>query len=105
MGSDAKASVVGRHAFGLPVRADAVDEGSSLLFRLGLGPIDCVAVERGLLETDRVGDENGGSYGKLPKAIGAGDHASRPVGVLYELHKAGHSANQSSRRWMTGAYS
>src|ERR1700722_2856463 len=95
----------GRHAFGLPVRADAVDEGSSLLLRLGLGPIACVAVERGLPETDRVGDDKVGGYGRLPKAIGAGDHASRPVGVLYELHKAGRAANQSSRRSMTGAYS
>ena len=46
--------VVRRDAFGLTVRADAVEEGSSLLLRLGLGPIDCVAVERDLLETDRV---------------------------------------------------
>jgi hypothetical protein len=69
--------VVRRDAFGLTVRADAVEEGSSLLLRLGLGPIDCVAVERDLLETDRVGDDEIGSYGRLPKAIGA-CHASRP---------------------------
>ena len=52
--------VVGRHAFRLPVYAVAVHESSSLLLRLGLGPIDCVAVERDLLETDRVGDDEVG---------------------------------------------
>ena len=71
--------VVGRHAFRLPVRADAVDESSSLLLRLSLAPIDCVAVERDLLETDRVDDDEVRSYGRRPKAIGAGGHASRPV--------------------------
>src|SRR5258708_5400995 len=35
--------VIGRHTFWTPVRADAVDKGSPLLLRLGLGPIDCVA--------------------------------------------------------------
>jgi hypothetical protein len=71
--------VVGRHAFRVHARTDAVDESSSLLLRLGLGPIDCVAVERDLLETDRVGDDEVRSYGRRPKAIGAGGHASRPV--------------------------
>ena len=70
--------VVGCHAFRLPVRADSVDEGSSLLMRLGLGPIDCVVVERDLLETDRVGDDEVGGYGRRPKAIRAGDHAFHP---------------------------
>ena len=51
--------VVGRHAFRLPVRAHAVDESSSLLLRLSLAPIDCVAVERDLLETDRVRRQRG----------------------------------------------
>ena len=80
--------VVGRHAFRLPVRADAVDESSSLLLRLSFAPIDCVAVERDLLETDRVADDEVGGYGRRPKAIGAGGHASRPVlASAHELHR------------------
>jgi hypothetical protein len=68
--------VVGRNAFRLSVRADAVDESSSLLLRLRLAPMDCVAIERDLLETDRIGDYEVGSYGSLPKAIGAGGTSS-----------------------------
>src|SRR5208283_1369837 len=71
--------VAGRHAFRLPVRADAVDKSSSLLLRLSLAPIDCVAVERDLFEADGVGDDEVGRYGGRPKAIGTDDHDSRPV--------------------------
>ena len=71
-------SVVGRDAFRLPVRADAVDESSSLLLGLSLAPIDCVAVQRDLFEADGVADDEVGGYGRRPKAIGAGGHASRP---------------------------
>jgi hypothetical protein len=59
--------VVGCYSFGLPVRAGAVDESSSLFLRLRLAPVDCVAVERDLLETDRVGDDEVGSYGRRQK--------------------------------------
>ena len=87
--------VVGRHAFPLPVRADAVDEGSSLLLRLSLAPIDCIAVERDLFETNGVADNEVGSYGRRPKTIGASGHASRPVlASCPELHKAGRAASQ-----------
>src|SRR5271165_1342454 len=94
-GAILRAYSTGRHAFRLPVRADAIDESSSLLLRLGLAPIDCVAVERDLLETDRVADDEVGGYGRRPKAIGAGGHASRPVlASCPELHKAGRAASQ-----------
>src|SRR4029077_13743976 len=71
--------VVARDAFRLPGRGDAIDESSSLLLRLSFTPIDCVPVERDLLETDRVGDDEVRGYGRRQKAIGAGGHASRPV--------------------------
>jgi hypothetical protein len=93
--------VVGRHAFWLPVRADPVDKGSSLLLRLGLGPIDCVAVERDLLEPDRVGDDEVGSYGRRPKAIGAGGHAFIPSSIPPKLHEASRGASESLWRSMT----
>src|SRR5271165_7544908 len=81
--------VVGSHALRLPVGADAVEEGPSLLLRLGFAPVDRVGVERDLFETDRVGDDEVGGYGRRPKAIGAGGHASRPeLGFSHERHKA-----------------
>jgi hypothetical protein len=74
-----------------------------VLLRLGLGPIDCVAVERDLLETDRVGDDEVRSYGRRPKPIGAGGHAFIPSSILPKLHEAGRAASQSLWRSMTGA--
>ena len=92
--SDAESVAIGRQAFRLAVPADTVDESPSLLLRLSLAPIDCVAVERDLLETDRVGDDEVGSYGRLPKAIRTGGHASRPFWrISHELHKDGRSAS------------
>ena len=88
-------SVVGRDAFRLPIRADAVDESSSLLLRLSLAPIDCVAVQCDLFEADGVADDEVGGYGRRPKAIGAGGHASRPVPAFCpERHKAPRAASQ-----------
>ena len=43
---------VGRDQLGLPARDGTVDEGPSLLLRLGLGPVDRVVVERDLIEPE-----------------------------------------------------
>ena len=87
---------------GFTVRDDAVDELSSLLPRLSLAPIDGVPVERDLLETDRIADNKVGSYGRRPKTIRAGGHASRPVLASgHERHTAGRAASQLLARSMT----
>src|SRR5580704_15490056 len=94
-------SVVGRDAFWLPVRADAVDESSSVLLGLSLAPIDCVAVQRDLFEADRVADDEVGGYGRRPKAIGAGGHAFHPFQHSAKLHEASRAASESLWRSMT----
>jgi hypothetical protein len=71
--------VVRSHEFRFSVRADAVDESSSLFLRLSLAPIDRFAVERDLLEADRVSDDEVRGYGRRPKTKGARSHDSRPV--------------------------
>ena len=70
--------IVGRHGIGLAARDGPVDEASSLLLRLELGPVDRVAVERDLVEPDRLGhDEIGGDRGR-PGTVGARDHGLHP---------------------------
>src|SRR5208337_2175333 len=71
--------VVGRNELSRPALNDTVDEASSLLLRLGLGPVDRIAIERDLVKLDRVGhDEIGGDRGG-PRTVRAGDHWLCPV--------------------------
>ncbi len=70
--------IVGGHGLGLATRVGPVDEASSLLLRLGLGPVDRVVIEGDLVEPDRLGDDEiGGDRGR-PGTVGAGDHGLHP---------------------------
>ena len=102
------AGVFRGYAFPLPVRAGAVDESPSLHLRLGLAPVDRLAVERDLLETDRVGDNEVGSDGGCPEAIGADGHAIRSrVGVLSEnrTRPVAPQARRGGAAWALNSFS
>jgi hypothetical protein len=62
-------TVIRSNAFRLPDFVDAVDEGSSVLLRLSLAPVDRIAVQCDLVEYDRVGNDKIEGYRGNPRTI------------------------------------
>src|SRR5271165_3639783 len=71
--------VIGRNEFSLPALIGTVDEASSLLLRLRLGPVDRIGIQCDLVEPDRSGHNEIGRDRGGPGTIRADNHWLRPV--------------------------
>src|SRR5271166_6024446 len=71
--------VIGRNELSLPALIGTVDEASSLLLRLRLGPVDRIGIQCDLVEPDRSGHNEIGRDRGGPGTIRADNHWLRPV--------------------------
>src|SRR5271165_2975964 len=72
-------AVIGRNELSLPALIGTVDEASSLLLRLRLGPVDRIGIQCDLVEPDRSGHNEIGRDRGGPGTIRADNHWLRPV--------------------------